>query len=149
MGLFKKKGKKEPKVEQVFESKTEEPMDIPESTGDDIKDYLGIEDYPDDNLTETQRKKKEKLDSVKSKISKILQSQNIEIVDENFGDEYEKDTIETSEQSEQDYDELKSLFGEDKEVLSLSDLMRRALTIDLDDLKEIYDRFGSGWSNGM
>ena len=81
MGLFKKKGKKQPKVEQVFESKTEEqPMDIPESTGDDIKDFLGIEEYPDDNLTDTQRKKKEKHDTVKSKISKILQSQNIEIV---------------------------------------------------------------------
>lgn len=45
--------------------------------------------------------------------------------------------------------QLGSLFGEDKEVLSLRDLMKTALTIDLDDLKEIYDRFGSGWSNGM
>lgn len=45
--------------------------------------------------------------------------------------------------------QLGSLFGEDKEVLSLRDLMKTALTIDLDDLKEIYDRFGGGWSNGM
>lgn len=45
--------------------------------------------------------------------------------------------------------QLGSLFGEDKEVLSLRDLMKTALTIDLDDLKEIYDRFGSGWSSGM
>ena len=133
MGLFKKKGKKQPKVEQVFESKTEEqPMDIPESTGDDIKDFLGIEEYPDDNLTDTQRKKKEKLDTVKSKISKILQSQNIEIVDENFGDEYEKDTIETSEKSEADYDELKSLFGEDKKS------KKQELTLTIDDFDYTY-----------
>lgn len=134
MGLFKKKKKKEPKIEQVFESKSEEtPMDIPESTGDDIKDFLGIEEYPeDDNLTETQRNKKQKLDSVKSKISKILQSQNIEIVDENFGDEYEKDTIETSEKSEQDYDELKSLFGEDKKS------KKQELTLTIDDFDYTY-----------
>ena len=133
MGLFKKKKKKEPKIEQVFESKAEEPIDIPESTGDDIKDFLGIEEYPDDdNLTETQRSKKQKLDSVKSKISKILQSQNIEIVDENFGDEYEKDTIETSEKSEQDYDALKSLYGEDKKN------KKQELTLTLDDFDYTY-----------
>jgi len=133
VGLFKKKKKKEPKVEQVFESKTDEtPMDIPESTGDDIKDFLGIQEYPDDNLTETQRKKKEKLDTVKGKISKILQSQNIEIVDENFGDEYEKDTLESSEKSEQDYDELKSLFGEDKKS------KKQELTLTIDDFDYTY-----------
>jgi len=133
VGLFKKKKKKEPKIEQVFESKTEEPMDIPESTGDDIKDFLGIEEYPeDDNLTETQRKKKQKLDSVKSKISKILQSQNIEIVDENFGDEYEKDTLETSEQSEQDYDALKSIFGDSKKD------KKQELTLTIDDFDYTY-----------
>ncbi len=133
MGLFKKKkNKKEPKVEQVFESTEEKESSIEQQTKNDLEDFLGVEVEPDDGLTDSQRNKKQKLDSVKSKISKILQSSNIEIVDENFGDEYEKDSIETDEQSEQDYDELKSIFGEsDKKK-------KQELTLTIDDFDYAY-----------
>ena len=147
MGLFKKdksekkdkkekkskKNKKQPKVEQVFESNEEEKvLNIEEQTKNELEEFLGVQVEEDDGLTETQRNKKKKLDTVKSKISKILQSSNIEIVDENFGDEYEKDSIETDEQSEQDYDELKSLFGEgDKKK-------KQELTLTIDDFDYAY-----------
>lgn len=131
MGLFKNKKKKEPKVEQVFESK-EEKLDAEEQTKNDLEDFLGVEETPDDNLTESQRAKKEKLDSVKSKISKILQSSNIEIIDENFDDEYEKDAGGIDGKSEQDYDELKSLFGEgDKKK-------KQEVTLTIDDFDYAY-----------
>ena len=42
-----------------------------------------------------------------------------------------------------------TLFGEDKEVLSFSDIMRTVLTIDLNDIQEINDRFGIPIKPGM
>ena len=113
----KKKNKKEPKVEKVFESQTEETAseenNQSEELSSNVDDFLGkIEESPEDKLTEKQRNKLEKLNSVKSKISKILQSSNIEIVDENFDDEYESGSGDGADgQSQQDYDSLKALFG--------------------------------------
>lgn len=114
------KKKKEPKIEKVFDKKTEESSELveeesveQENSSSNIDDFLGkVEETPDDGLTEHQRSKLEKLDNVKSKISKILQSSNIEIVDENFGDEYESASGDNIDgQSQQDYDSLKAMFG--------------------------------------
>ena len=126
----KKKGKKEAKVEQVYESQNETPEG--ENQRADYEEFLGIESSPDDNLTEKQRSKKEKLESVKSKISKILQSSNIEIIDENFDDEYDNDTLNSDEKSEQDYDSLKALFG-DKDKNK-----KQELTLTIDDFDYAY-----------
>ena len=95
------KKKKEPKVEKVFKGKDEkrnkkdkkaevQPEEVlPEveesSKSSNIDDFLGVEEAPvetpEDNLTEQQKNKLEKINTLKSKISKILQSSNIEIVD--------------------------------------------------------------------
>lgn len=112
------KKKKQPKVEKVFgkdgnpeEVKTEEISQVDAEPSSDVDDFLGKE-TPEDKLTEKQKKKLEKINNVKSKISKILQSQNIEIVDENFDDDYEYGSADNSdEQSQQDYDSLKAIFG--------------------------------------
>ena len=127
-----KKKKKEPKVEKVFgEEKSaeneqdQEKVEAKENV-DAADDFLG-EEKPEDHLTEKQRKKLEKINAVKSKISKILQSSNIEIVDENFGDEYEFDSAGGGDgQSQQDYDSLKAMFG-DKEKAKKQEI---TLTID-------------------
>jgi hypothetical protein len=118
--MAKKKKKKEPKVEKVFDSKTEERAEVANvedqlaaEGSSNIDDFLGVEEEtPKDNLTEKQRAKLEKLNNVKNKISKILQSSNIEIVDENFDDDYESGSGAVSdEQAQQDYDSLKAMFG--------------------------------------
>ena len=117
--MAKKKKKKEPKVEKVFESKTDEQVEIsseensqPEEASSNIDDFLGKEEAPEDKLTERQRNKLEKLNNVRNKISKILQAPNIEIVDENFDDEYESGSADSVDgQSQQDYDSLKAMFG--------------------------------------
>lgn len=117
--MAKKKKKKEPKVEKVFESKTDEQVEIsseensqPEDVSSNIDDFLGKEEAPEDKLTERQRNKLEKLNNVRNKISKILQAPNIEIVDENFDDEYESGSADSVDgQSQQDYDSLKAMFG--------------------------------------
>ncbi len=115
--MAKKKKKKEPKVEKVFENKTEEtPVEEnvqPEEVSSDVDAFLGkTEETPEDNLTEKQRSKLERLNNVKNKISKILQSSNIEIVDENFDDDYESGSSGGGDgQSQQDYDSLKAMFG--------------------------------------
>lgn len=126
------KKKKEPKVEKVFGDKTkqddkpkveengvEENAEEVVSSGSDIDDFLGIvEEEPpkDDGLTDKQRVKLEKINNVRDKISKILKTSNVEIVDENFDDDYEYGSGEiSSEQSQQDYDSLKAMFkGKDK-----------------------------------
>ncbi|MBQ8452114.1 MAG: hypothetical protein IJ538_05045 [Clostridia bacterium] len=113
MGLFGKK-KKQPKIEKVFEdsSKTDESVSSAEKEADAaIIPELKEEENPEEKLSDAQRNKIEKLDNVKDKISKILQSSNIEIVDENFGDEYESGGAGGDDQQQQDYDALKALFG--------------------------------------
>lgn len=134
-----KKKKKEPKVEKVFDDKSEqvesssqeENLNETEQTSD-VDDILG-EKTPEDNLTESQRKKLEKLNNVKNKISKILKSSNIEIIDENFDDEYDYGTADTRDgQSQQDYDSLKALYGgKDKNK-------KDELTLTIDDFDYTY-----------
>lgn len=135
-----KKKKKEPKVEKVFDKKEESAEVVvdeateQENTSSNIDDFLGkAEETPDDGLTENQRKKLEKLDNVKNKISKILQSSNIEIVDENFGDEYESGSGDNVDgKSQQDYDSLKAMFGgKDKNNAS-------EITLTIDDFDYTY-----------
>lgn len=66
-----------------------------------------------EEISASQLKQYEKLGEVKEKISKILQASNIEIVDENIGDEYDlDDESEEKKQQQQDYDSLKALFGD-------------------------------------
>lgn len=120
--MFGKK-KKEPKVEKVFDDASNEQKEAltetevvenQENMSDDDKLILGVDKKNDKKeLSENQKKQMEQLGSVKDKISKILKSSNIEIVDENFGDEYESGSGGTSdEQKQQDYDSLKALYGD-------------------------------------
>ena len=131
------KKKKEPKVEKVFKDKKDKKTEgqaeevvskdgkaVSEETiseeeakasGNAIDDFLGVEaseeETPEEEkLTETQKNKLEKLNTLKSKISKILQSSNVEIVDENFDDEYESSDA-PGAISQEDYDSLKSMYG--------------------------------------
>lgn len=112
-----KKKKKEPKVEKVFKDKKDDNAEVLEEkpaeevVKSDVDDFLGVqEEAPEDKLTEKQKKKLEKINSVKNKISKILQSSNIEIVDENFDDDYESSDG-PGAISQEDFDSLKSMYG--------------------------------------
>ncbi len=119
-----KKKKKEPKVEKVFKSKDEEAEKVSEvveekpaeedASANNVDVFLNADNEnetpEDDGLTEKQRHKIEKINAVKSKISKILQSSNIEIVDENFDDDYESSDA-PGAISQEDYDSLKSMYG--------------------------------------
>ena len=131
--------KKQPKIEKVFDSSSKEEQLLSAenyekkevSAVDEILEVY--DDSVDDGLTDSQREKKERLDSVKSKIAQILKSQNIEIVDENFGDEYETGSGgSTEERSQQDYDSLKALFG-DKDKGK-----KQELTLTIDDFDYTY-----------
>ncbi len=143
--MFGKKNKKTPKVEKVSESSSVEEQDSvanneqepkpEEKQRSDVDEFLGIEEQSeeDDFLSEEQKQKVEKLNTVKSKISQILKSSNIEIIDENIGDEYESDGSAVSEQkSQQDYDSLKALFG-DKDAGK-----KQELTLTIDDFDYTY-----------
>ena len=144
--MFGKK-KKEPKIEKVFDKpSTEEETknsadgsanENTEETKKQLTDdelFMGVdpnappEPEEDTQFTEKQKEKLKKIGSVKEKIAQILQSSNIEIIDENLGDEYESDgTGKTSEQQQQDYDSLKALFGsKDKNA-------KQELTLTIDD----------------
>ena len=113
------KKKKQPKIEKVFKGSSKEEQ-LLSAENEEKKEVSAVDEFlevyddsVDDGLTDSQREQKEKLDNVKSKIAQILKSQNIEIVDENFGDEYESGSGGTTEErSQQDYDSLKALFGD-------------------------------------
>lgn len=133
------KKKKQPKIEKVFEgSSTEEQVSAAENEEKKeisaVDEFLGVDpNDPGDGLTDSQREKKEKLDSVKSKISQILKSQNIEIVDENFGDEYEAGSgAATAEKAQADYDSLSALFGDSNKN------KKKELTLTIDDFDYTY-----------
>ena len=133
------KKKKQPKIEKVFEgSSTEEQVSAAENEEKKeisaVDEFLGVDpNDPGDGLTDSQREKKEKLDSVKSKISQILKSQNIEIVDENFGDEYEAGTgAANAEKAQADYDSLSALFGDANKN------KKKELTLTIDDFDYTY-----------
>ena len=139
--------KKEPKVEKVFDDKTEKEKSSQnqENTNGDAENQeqqlTGLEEFEDpnaevnedDGLTEIQKQKYEKLGNVKDKISKILKSSNVEIVDENIGDEYDLDYATDSEkQQQQDYDSLKALFGNKDKA------KKQELTLTIDDFDYTY-----------
>ena len=67
-----------------------------------------------DNFSGANKNENDKYSNVKSKISKLLQSQGIEIIDENEGDEYEFEASEDGEtaQTRQDAEELISVYAE-------------------------------------
>lgn len=120
-----KKLKKVAKIEKVF-GKPDENLVFEEKQKDNIEvepydvlsEYETEEDTEtqiektDSALTKKQIEKQSKIENVKSKISKILKSSNIEIVDENFGDEYDLEEDDNQLKSQQDYDTLKALFGD-------------------------------------
>ncbi len=89
--------------------------------------------YESEKVTEAQQRQYEKLGNVKEKISKILKASNIEIIDENIGDEYESDgESDSKKQQQQDYDSLKALFGDaDKNK-------KNELTLTIDDFDYTY-----------
>ena len=130
----KKKNKKDSSLDSEIDEKSNS-QDIEEPTDQAPIDNIQPEDSeePEVELTESQKEKKEKLDSVKSKISKILKSSNIEIIDENIGDEYDDDEISESEkQKQQDYDSLKAIFGKDDKN------KKQELTLTIDDFDYTY-----------
>ena len=137
--------KKEPKVEKLVDNASEgenqELEDVAEGQqpdkkaemSDEDKLILGVDTKDEDELSEAQKKQIEQLGSVKDKISKILKSSNIEIVDENFGDEYESGSGATSDaKKQQDYDSLKSLYG------GADDKKSKELTLTIDDFDYTY-----------
>lgn len=136
--------KKEPKVEKLVnnasESENQEAEGLEESQQEQVKEMsdddkliLGIDTSNEDELSESQKKQIEQLGSVKDKISKILKSSNIEIVDENFGDEYDSSSGATSDaKKQQDYDSLKSLYG------GADEKKGKELTLTIDDFDYTY-----------
>ena len=105
-----KKGKKEPKIEKVFDSSSNaENADIDElkpekdvqEMSDEEKLILGVDDKNENELTEAQKEKLEDLSTVKDKLAKLLKASNIEIIDENFGDEYEASSAVSTEGKQQ------------------------------------------------
>lgn len=90
-----------------------------------------VESNNESNL-ESDSEQDNRFDSVKDKLSKILKSSNIEIVDENAGDEYDLDEkTEAEKQQEQDYDSLKALFGDNKNN-------KQELTLSIDEFDYTY-----------
>lgn len=134
----KNKKKKEPKVEKVFESSSTEEQasaaqnstdsDVDEAknkTSEDLNDFFGVqEEEEESNLTPAQKEQIERLNAVKNKISKILQSSNIEIIDENIGDEYETSGGAAKEFNQEEYDSLNTGFSAKNKTKELT------LTID-------------------
>lgn len=133
------KKKKQPKIEKVFEgSSAEEQVSAAENEEKKeisaVDEFLGVDpNDTGDGLTDEQREKQEKLNSVKGKIAQILKSQNIEIVDENFGDEYEHGSgAATAEKAQADYDSLNELFG------GANKNKKQELTLTIDDFDYTY-----------
>ncbi|MBQ4541261.1 MAG: hypothetical protein IJA23_00255 [Clostridia bacterium] len=119
--MFGKKNKKDTKIEKVFDSSSEaenaennevQSSEDVKNMSDEEKLILGVDTQDENELTEAQKEKLEDLSNVKDKLSRLLKSSNIEIVDENFGDEYEAGTSSGGEgKQQQDYDSLKDLYG--------------------------------------
>ena len=135
--MFGKK-KKAPKVEQVFNPPEEEKSSEEASAAyDESEIEIAVNEHKMNSGEEETSDEKEELtkedqlNKVKSKISKILQSSNVEIVDENEGDEYEQSSVDDDLRKQQDYDELKALFGSDKNK-------KQELTLTIDDFDYTY-----------
>lgn len=71
------------------------------------------EEPTEEELSPQEKEKLSRLNKVKSKIAQMLKSSNVEIIDENEGDEYEYETGSAGDKKkqEQDYDALKARFG--------------------------------------
>lgn len=137
---FGKKGKKEPKIEKVFDNssdaKGQENAELvngenTQNMSDEDKLILGVDKEEKSELTEAQKEKLEELGSVKDKLARLLKSSNIEIIDENFGDEYETGSSSSSGGGQQDYDALKDLMGPSAEK-------KKELTLTIDDYDYTY-----------
>lgn len=132
--------KKPAKIEKVFSEPIEEQSAENEGSKEDenvievtsqTQNVSSSDEANSPELNEAELDKQERLDKVKSKISKILQSSNVEIVDENEGDEYIQETDE-DKKKQQDYDELKALFGNE------SKNKKNELTLSIDDFDYTY-----------
>ena len=132
--MFGKK-KKEKKVEKVFETADSqagsEQQQEEQKSDAAIDEEILLEQAPEQPEEETEEKENDRLSSVKEKISKILQSSNIEIVDENEGDEFDTSS-EGAEKSQQDYDSLKAIFGSGEKN------KKNELTLSIDDFDYTY-----------
>ena len=130
----KKEKKNKKSKSQVEESLNEQEILEPNPENIEQEDEIQeVEEESDEGLTESQKAKREKLKSVKNKISKILKSANVEIVDENAGDEFDDEESSDSEiKKQQDYDSLKSVFGKDGRG------KKQELTLTIDDFDYTY-----------
>lgn len=126
-GFLKKKKKEKVEAPAVEEEKEEKVED--ESILKDLAAQKGEILEPDENaLSPKEQAKRKKINSLRAKISQMLQSNNVEIIDENEGDEYEVagsggSSGDTAKQ-QQDYDSLKAQYGgsgkKKKEELTLT-----------------------------
>lgn len=134
--MFGKKKKKKDKnlnSNQEVQETSKKPNEASEIPDDKSKNQVQ-EPEAEQELTESQKQKLQQLDSVKSKISKILKSGNIEIIDENAGDEYDDEEVsDTSDKKkQQDYDSLKAVFG------GKNKNKKQELTLTIDDFDYTY-----------
>lgn len=127
--LFFKKKKKQEKTQNIEEN-VEQVNDEESVKPQEVAPHVEEEE---EDLSPKQKEKKDRLKSLEGKISKILQSSNIEIVDENAGDEYELDEEKavSEKQKQQDYEALKGIFGKDGKK-------KQELTLTIDDFDYTY-----------
>ena len=128
--MFGKK-KSVPKVEELEKENSEsEKSKEQETKVNDSTEELLNEISPEEN--KDYEDEDDKYSSVKSKISRILKSSNIEIIDENEGDEYEFENDKDKEKQQHDYDELKAIFGGNNKD------KKQELTLTIDDFDYTY-----------
>lgn len=128
--MFGKK-KSVPKVEELEKENNEsEKSKEQETKVNDSTEELLNEISPEEN--KDYEDEYDKYSSVKSKISRILKSSNIEIIDENEGDEYEFENDKDKEKQQHDYDELKAIFGGNNKD------KKQELTLTIDDFDYTY-----------
>lgn len=130
---FKKKKKNENVSEQSKQTpEDQEELKPQKKDSPEAQEETETEEN-ESKLTEKEKAQREKLKNVQSKISRILQSNNIEIIDENAGDEYEaEESTDSDKQKQQDYDSLKALFGKDDKNKA------KEVTLTIDDFDYTY-----------
>ena len=131
-GFFKKKKKKDDVAENPAEENSQEEVveeDLPSKQETPEKEEVDLS-----SLSPKEREKLEKINSLKSKLSHILQSKDIEIIDENEGDEWEYEAGPTGDikKQQQDYDSLKSRFSRSSKD------KKTELTLEIDDFDYTY-----------
>ena len=103
-GFLKKKKKKDDIAENPAEENSQEEVveeDLPSKQETPEKEEVDLS-----SLSEKERERLKKINSLKSKLSHILQSKDIEIVDENEGDEWEYEAGPTGDIKKQQQDFL-------------------------------------------